>query len=123
MTTYFFSQSALTISPATNSIWSPHQNISSTVVEASPVSSMAKELGFHWTKLLISCLQFLIRNIKPTPTENRECCKNMYNVKKTLLVKFNVDATDETDLLEETLRPRVESIGGTLEKVSLSDRL
>lgn len=35
-------------------------------------------------------------------------------------VKFNFDAIDETDLLEETLKPRVESIGGTLEKVSLS---
>ncbi|KAJ0796315.1 hypothetical protein HanPI659440_Chr04g0160781 [Helianthus annuus] len=30
-------------------------------------------------------------------------------------VKFNTDA-----ILEETLRPRVEAIGGTLEKVSLS---
>lgn len=35
-------------------------------------------------------------------------------------VKFNSDTIDETDLLEETLRPRVASIGGTLEKVSLS---
>lgn len=35
-------------------------------------------------------------------------------------MKFNFDAIDETDLLEETLKPRVESIGGTLEKVSLS---
>lgn len=35
-------------------------------------------------------------------------------------VKFNSDAIDETDLLEETLRPRVEAIGGTLDKISLS---
>jgi len=35
-------------------------------------------------------------------------------------VKFNFDAIDETDILEETLKPRVESLGGTLEKVTLS---
>ncbi|GKE31845.1 alpha/beta hydrolase fold protein, partial [Tanacetum coccineum] len=28
-----------------------------------------------------------ISEFKPTPTENRECCKNSYNVPKTLLVK------------------------------------
>lgn len=35
-------------------------------------------------------------------------------------VKFSFDAIDETDLLEETLRPRVQSIGGTLEKIQLN---
>lgn len=35
-------------------------------------------------------------------------------------MKFNFDAIDETDTLEETLKPRVESIGGTLEKVEIS---
>ncbi|GJQ96841.1 alpha/beta hydrolase fold protein [Tanacetum coccineum] len=35
-------------------------------------------------------------------------------------VKFNTDAIDETNLLEETLRPHVEAIGGTLDTVSLS---
>lgn len=35
-------------------------------------------------------------------------------------VKFSSDAIDETDLLEETLKPRVKSIGGTLEKAQLS---
>ncbi|TYI96177.1 hypothetical protein E1A91_D01G052800v1 [Gossypium mustelinum] len=39
----------------------------------------------------------------PTPSENRECCKNKYNVQHTVLVKFNFDTIDETDLLEETL--------------------
>lgn len=34
-------------------------------------------------------------------------------------VKFDFDAIDETDLLEETLKPRVESFGGKLEKVIL----
>ncbi|KAK4783376.1 hypothetical protein SAY86_007750 [Trapa natans] len=61
-----------------------------------------------------------ISEFRPTPFENRDFCKNSYNVKHTLLVKFNVDAIDETDLMEETLRPRVESTQGTLEKVELS---
>uniref|UniRef100_A0A1D1Z7N4 Nucleoporin nup211 n=1 Tax=Anthurium amnicola TaxID=1678845 RepID=A0A1D1Z7N4_9ARAE len=57
---------------------------------------------------------------KPTPSENRDLFKKLYNVSHSLLVKFNTDAIDETDTLEEILRPRVESVGGTLEKVSLS---
>ncbi|KAF5930111.1 hypothetical protein HYC85_030984 [Camellia sinensis] len=61
-----------------------------------------------------------ISEFKPTPSENRDCFKNSYNVEHTLLVKFNFDTIDETDLLEETLKPRVESIGGTLEKVLLT---
>ncbi|KVH87537.1 Protein of unknown function DUF1350 [Cynara cardunculus var. scolymus] len=118
------------------------------VVEASPVSSMAKGAADAWRVLLdtaeamtpdydpearVSLNKFVdqlpsvfnqvaqgISEFRPTPIENREFCKNSYNVQKTLLVKFNVDAIDETDLLEETLRPRVEAIGGTLDKVSLS---
>ncbi|CAN6582761.1 unnamed protein product [Malus baccata var. baccata] len=61
-----------------------------------------------------------ISEFKPTPSENRDFFKSSYNVKHTLLVKFNFDAIDETDTLEETLKPRVESIGGTLEKVEIS---
>lgn len=60
-----------------------------------------------------------------------ECCWNrwllIFILLNTLIiliivsqVKFNFDAIDETDLLEEILKPRVESIGGTLEKVSLN---
>lgn len=118
------------------------------VVEASPVSSMAKGAADAWRVLLdtaeamtpdydpetrVSLNKFVdqlplvfnqvaqgISEFKPTPSENRECCKNSYNVRKTLLVKFNFDAIDETDLLEETLRPRVEAIGGTLDKISLN---
>nr|XP_043628228.1 uncharacterized protein LOC122599734 [Erigeron canadensis] len=118
------------------------------VVEASPVSSVAKSAADAWKALLdtaeavvpdydhearVSLDKFVdqlpsvfgqvaqgISEFKPTPNENRECCKNSYNVQKTLLVKFNTDAIDETDLLEDSLRPRVEAIGGTLEKVSLS---
>ncbi|XP_014503955.1 uncharacterized protein LOC106764222 [Vigna radiata var. radiata] len=61
-----------------------------------------------------------VSEFKPTPSENRDCFKCSYNVEHTLLVKFNVDAIDETDILEKTLKPRVESLGGTLEKVTLS---
>eukprot|EP00262_Sarcandra_glabra_P015993 TRINITY_DN5061_c0_g1_i2.p1 TRINITY_DN5061_c0_g1~~TRINITY_DN5061_c0_g1_i2.p1 ORF type:complete len:179 (+),score=30.28 TRINITY_DN5061_c0_g1_i2:216-752(+) len=57
---------------------------------------------------------------KPTPSENRDFVKKCYNVSNTLLVKFNVDPIDESDLLEEILKPRVESMGGTLEKVTLT---
>lgn len=34
-------------------------------------------------------------------------------------VKFNDDAIDETDLLEAALRPRIESINGRIEKITL----
>ncbi|KAK4274519.1 hypothetical protein QN277_017726 [Acacia crassicarpa] len=61
-----------------------------------------------------------VSEFKPTPSENRECFKSSYNVEHTLLVKFSSDTIDETDILEETLRPRVDSLGGTLEKVQLS---
>lgn len=119
------------------------------VVEASPVYSMARSAsGDAWKVLidaagammpnndqetLISVTKFVdqlpsvfnevtqgISEFKPTPSENRDCCKNSYNIKHTLLVKFRFDTIDETDLLEETLKPRVELIGGTLEKVQLS---
>ncbi|CAN4076437.1 unnamed protein product [Withania somnifera] len=61
-----------------------------------------------------------ISEFKPTPSENLECFKNAYNVKRTLLVKFDLDSIDETDRLEETLKPRVESFGGKVEKVALA---
>ncbi|KAL8129380.1 hypothetical protein V2J09_018535 [Rumex salicifolius] len=57
---------------------------------------------------------------KPAPLENRQLVEQSYNVHHTLLVKFNVDAIDETDLLEAALRPRIESIGGRLEKITLN---
>ncbi|XP_055820853.1 uncharacterized protein LOC129889536 isoform X2 [Solanum dulcamara] len=61
-----------------------------------------------------------ISEFKPTPSENLECFKNAYNVKRTLLVKFDLDPIDETDRLEETLKPRVESFGGKVEKIALT---
>ncbi|KAJ6361772.1 hypothetical protein OIU78_002232 [Salix suchowensis] len=118
-------------------------------VEASPMYAMARSAsGDAWKVLLdtagaiipdseqealISLTKFVdqlpsvfgqvtqgISEFKPSPSENRDCCRNSYNVQHTLLVKFNSDAIDETDVLEETLKPRVESIGGTIEKVQLS---
>ncbi|KAH6820414.1 initiation factor 4F subunit [Perilla frutescens var. hirtella] len=56
---------------------------------------------------------------KPAPAENLDCFKKLYSIQQTLLVKFEFDTIDETDLLEETLKPRVESFGGKLEKVVL----
>nr|XP_027084444.1 uncharacterized protein LOC113706697 isoform X4 [Coffea arabica] len=61
-----------------------------------------------------------ISEFRPTPFENLDCFQKSYNVQHTLLVKFNVDAIDQTDLLEETLKPRVESIGGKLQKIILN---
>lgn len=61
-----------------------------------------------------------ISEFRPTPSENLDCFQKSYNVQHTLLVKFNVDAIDETDLLEQTLKPRVDSIGGKLRKVVLN---
>ncbi|KZV19783.1 hypothetical protein F511_18782 [Dorcoceras hygrometricum] len=61
-----------------------------------------------------------ISEFKPTPAENLDCFKKLYSVQHTLLVKFGFDAIDETDLLLETLKPRIESYGGKLEKVVLS---
>ncbi|XP_074345938.1 uncharacterized protein LOC141684734 isoform X1 [Apium graveolens] len=118
------------------------------VVEASPISSMARSASDAWKMLLdtaeamtsdfdqearVSLNKFAdqlpsvfnqvaegISEFRPTPSENRDCFKKSYSVQHTLLVKFNSDTIDETDLLEETLRHRVSSIGGTLEKVSLS---
>jgi len=37
----------------------------------------------------------------------------------SLQVKFSTDAIDETDGLEDILRPHVESTGGTLQEVTL----
>ncbi|KAI3893411.1 hypothetical protein MKX03_008999 [Papaver bracteatum] len=119
------------------------------VVEASPVYSLATSAsGDAWKALLdaagaialeydqearVSLNKFVdqlpsvmnqvtqgISEFKPTPAENRDCFMNSYSVPHTLLVKFSSDAIDETDVVEEILKPRIESVGGTLEKVTLS---
>ncbi|EEC84632.1 hypothetical protein OsI_31502 [Oryza sativa Indica Group] len=61
-----------------------------------------------------------VSEFKPTPPENREFCKNSYNVPNTLLVKFSIDAIDDTEIVEDVLKPRVESICGQIKKVILS---
>ncbi|KAL4180837.1 hypothetical protein AMTRI_Chr12g234370 [Amborella trichopoda] len=61
-----------------------------------------------------------VSEFKPTPLENRDFIKCSYNVRRTLLVKFNFDAIDETDVIEEILKPRIAAIGGKLEKVTLN---
>ncbi|KAK2452798.1 initiation factor 4F subunit [Trifolium repens] len=119
------------------------------VVEANPIYSIARTAtGDAWKMVLVafgsilqeseqevlnSLTKFVdqlslimsevaqgVSEFKPTPSENRDCFKTSYNVKHTLLVKFNSDTTDETNIVEETLKPRVESFGGTVEKVELS---
>ncbi|KAL0917536.1 hypothetical protein M5K25_012603 [Dendrobium thyrsiflorum] len=119
------------------------------LVEASPIYSMARNAsGDVWKALLDSAGVFAqeldqeimasltkfvdqlpsvigqvnegISEFRPTPLENREFFKKSYRVPHTLLVKFNVDAIDESDVLEDILRPRTESFGGTVEKITLS---
>ncbi|KAF2285085.1 hypothetical protein GH714_037801 [Hevea brasiliensis] len=119
------------------------------IVEANPMYSMARSASGDAWKMLIdtagaiipdteqealtSITKFVdqlpsvfnqvtegVSEFKPKPSENRDCLRNSYNVQHTLLVKFSSDTIDETDLLEETLKPRVKSMGGTIEKVQLS---
>ncbi|KAJ4708885.1 Eukaryotic initiation factor 4F subunit p150 [Melia azedarach] len=119
------------------------------IMEASPVYSIARNAsGDAWKMLLdtagtlipgndkeslLSLSNFVdqlpsvfgqvtegISEFKPTPSENLDCFKKSYNVQHTLLVKFSFDTIDQTDLLEETLKSRVESFGGTLEKIQLN---
>ncbi|KAK4435608.1 hypothetical protein Salat_0724300 [Sesamum alatum] len=118
------------------------------VIETSPMYSMAQSVSGDGLKTLIDIAERVLPNydaeatvsftkfvdqlpsvfdqvaqgiseFKPTPAENLDCFKKLYNIQHTLLVKFDFDTIDETDLLEETLKPRVESFGGKLEKVVL----
>uniref|UniRef100_M8AS91 Uncharacterized protein n=1 Tax=Aegilops tauschii TaxID=37682 RepID=M8AS91_AEGTA len=105
------------------------------MMETSPVYSVARDASGNAWKALFDLAGGLIREydqeamvsvtegvseFKPTPPENREFCKNSYSVANTLLVKFSVDAIDDTDIIEDILRPRVDSIGGQIKKVVLS---
>ncbi|RWW41990.1 hypothetical protein BHE74_00052491 [Ensete ventricosum] len=89
------------------------------IIEESPVYPMARNASGTHSLLCIQVTQGT-SEFKPTPPENREFFKKSYSVPHTLLVKFSVDAIDETDLLEDILKPRVESIGGMVEKIQLS---
>lgn len=61
-----------------------------------------------------SCFAFHIEKVLWLSLVHSQCCIFM------LQVKFRLDAIDETDLLEDILKPRVDSLGGTLEKVMLA---
>ncbi|KAL7159687.1 hypothetical protein ABFS83_01G044800 [Erythranthe nasuta] len=118
------------------------------VIETSPMYSMAQNFSVDGWKSLVDIAERVIPDydqeatasltkfvdqlpsvfnqvaegtseFKPTPAENLECFNKLYNVRRTLLVKFDSDTIDETDVLEKTLKPRIESFGGKLEKVVL----
>ncbi|WOL13822.1 hypothetical protein Cni_G22602 [Canna indica] len=118
------------------------------IIEESPVYSMARNASGDALKALLDTAGSLIQDydreavesltkfidqlpsvmnqvtqgtseFKPTPPENRDFFKKSYSVPHTLLVKFSVDAIDESDLLEDILKPRIKAIGGTLEKITL----
>ncbi|XP_042004392.1 uncharacterized protein LOC121753243 [Salvia splendens] len=116
-------------------------------IETSPVYSVAQSVTDGWKMLIdvaervlpgydpeatVSLTKFVDQlpsvfsqvaqgtsEFKPSPAENLDCLNKLYNIQHTLLVKFETDPIDETDLLEETLKPRVESFGGKVEKVVL----
>ncbi|KAM0952469.1 putative alpha/Beta hydrolase [Dioscorea sansibarensis] len=119
------------------------------LMEASPFYSMARDVSGNAWKTLLDTAGTLVQEydqeimtslnkfvdqlpsvmgqvsqgtseFRPTPSENRLFFKKSYNVPHTLLVKFSNDAFDETDTVEQILRPRVDSVGGTLKKVTLS---
>ncbi|GJY85001.1 alpha/beta hydrolase fold protein [Tanacetum coccineum] len=88
------------------------------MVEESPVSSMAKSVADAW-KALLDTAEAMAPDYDPETRVSLD--KFVYQLPSVFnQVKFNIDAIDETDLLEETLRPRVEVIDGTLDIVSLS---
>ncbi|KDO73685.1 hypothetical protein CISIN_1g0173542mg, partial [Citrus sinensis] len=89
------------------------------IVEASPVYSMARNASGDAWKLLLNTAEALI------PGSDMESLVSLNNFVDQLpsvfgQVKFSFDTIDQTDLLEETLKPRMESIGGTVEKVQLN---
>ncbi|KAH7655345.1 alpha/beta-Hydrolases protein [Dioscorea alata] len=119
------------------------------IMEASPFYSMARDVSGNAWKTLLDTTGTLVQEydqeimmslnkfvdqlpsvmgqvsqgtseFRPTPSENRLFFKQSYNVPHTLLVKFSNDAIDETDTVEQILSPRVDSIGGTLKKITLS---
>ncbi|XP_039119794.1 uncharacterized protein LOC120256088 [Dioscorea cayenensis subsp. rotundata] len=119
------------------------------LMEASPFYSMARDVSGNAWKTLLDTTGTLVQEydqeimtslnkfvdqlpsvmgqvsqgtseFRPTPSENRLFFKQSYNVPHTLLVKFSNDAIDETDTVEQILSPRVDSIGGTLKKITLS---
>lgn len=104
---------------------------------------------FSFSPLILFQVTQGTSEFKPTPLENREFFRKSYSVPHTLLViviirsrfhvrkadcvwtatllysyfyqvKFSIDGIDETDILADILKPRVEAIRGTIEKMTLS---
>ncbi|KAA3477344.1 Eukaryotic initiation factor 4F subunit p150 isoform 1 [Gossypium australe] len=82
--------------------------------------SLCNLVSFRSHKGYQSSSQHLLRTVNVARTNTMSNIHYWYTFCAFYLVKFNFDTIDETDLLEETLKPRVESIVGTLEKVQLS---
>ncbi|CAM6007695.1 unnamed protein product [Sphagnum balticum] len=61
-----------------------------------------------------------VSEFTPTPEQNRDTISTLYSIPNNLLVKFTVDTIDETDALEEILKPRTAILGGKLTKIVLN---
>ncbi|XP_027330550.1 uncharacterized protein LOC113846452 isoform X2 [Abrus precatorius] len=97
----------------------PAVNQMMAVMEATPFYSIARNAsGDAWKMMLDtvgSILQESEQEILNSLTKFVDQLPSVMNE-----VKFNFDPIDETDILEETIKTRVESLGGKLEKVQLS---
>eukprot|EP00250_Pteridium_aquilinum_P006411 c16347_g1_i1 orf=57-1415(+) len=60
-----------------------------------------------------------ISEFTPAPLENRKTIENDYGVENTLLVKYKVDAIDESDIIEDILKPAVQKRDGSLTKITI----
>ncbi|CAK9215617.1 unnamed protein product [Sphagnum troendelagicum] len=61
-----------------------------------------------------------VSEFTPTPEQNKDTISTLYTIPNNLLVKFTVDTIDETDALEEILKPRTGILGGKLTKIVLN---
>lgn len=61
-----------------------------------------------------------VSEFTPTPEQNRDTISTLYAIPNNILVKFTVDTIDETDALEEILKPRTAILGGKLTKIVLN---
>jgi hypothetical protein len=61
-----------------------------------------------------------VSEFTPTPEQNQDTISTLYTIPNNLLVKFTVDTIDETDALEEILKPRTGILGGKLTKIVLN---
>lgn len=55
----------------------------------------------------------------PAPLENQKTIGNDYRVQNTLLVKYKVDAIDESDIIEDILKSGVQKFDGSLTKITI----